>query len=406
MEKIRLGFIGMGLRGSWLLKTIVNNFPEVDVVAICDFYPDKVEKGQEIVRENRGCDCKGYADYRELLADEEVNTVVISSSWEAHVPLAIATMRAGKITALEVGGAYSVDDCWELVKTYEETKTPFMFLENCCYGKRELLANSLVRHGVLGEVVYCHGAYLHDCRNSIADGVNLRHYRLRNYLARNCDNYPTHDLGPIARILNINRGNRMLSLVSVASKARGMHEYVKDKEEFSHLHDKTFHQGDVVQTLITCADGAVISLKLDTSLPHYYSRELTVSGTKGIYKEEGDVVFEDNKGLDRDKEISHYFNTASAYEEQYLPDCWKNITEEEIKAGHGGMDVLQFKAFFDAVKADAPMPIDVYDAASWMVISCLSEASIRSGGHPMDIPDFTRGNWIVRKPEDIVDFGL
>lgn len=399
MEKIRVGFIGMGLRGPGLLRTVVTNFPDVDVVAICDLYPDKVEKGQNIVKENRGCTCKGYTDYQELLADEEINTVIISASWESHVPLAIATMKSGKITALEVGGAYSVDDCWELVKTYEETKTPFMFLENCCYGKRELLACNLVKQGVLGEVVYCHGAYVHDCRNSIADGINLRQYRLRNYLARNCDNYPTHDLGPIARMLNINYGNRMVSLVSVASKARGMAEYIKGKEQFSHLYDKTFRQGDVVQTLITCADGAVISLKLDTTLPHYYSRELTVSGTKGIYKEEGDVVFEDNKGLDREKEISHYFNTASQYEEKYLPDCWKTITEEEIQSGHGGMDVLMFKAFFDAVKAGAPMPIDVYDAASWMVITCLSEDSIRNGGHPMEIPDFTRGGWIVRKPE-------
>ena len=406
MQKIRVGFIGMGLRGPGLLRTVLTNFPEIEVVAICDSYPDKIEKGQNIVREIRGVDCKGYTDYREFLEDTEINTVVISASWESHVPLAIATMRAGKITALEVGGAYSVDDCWELVKTYEETKTPFMFMENCCYGKRELLASSLVKHGILGEVVYCHGAYLHDCRRSIADGINLRNYRLRNYLSRNCDNYPTHDLGPIARILNINRGNKMVSLVSLSSKAKGMNEYIKDKEEFAHLHDKKFSQGDVVQTLITCADGAVISLKLDTTLPHYYSRELTVSGTKGIFKEEGDVVYEDSRELDREKEIDHYFNTASEYEDKYLPECWKNITQEEIASGHGGMDVLMFKSFFEAVQAGKPMPLDVYDAASWMSISCLSEISIRCGGHPVEIPDFTRGNWIIRKPEDIVDFGI
>lgn len=402
MEKIRVGFIGMGLRGPGLLKNVLTNFLDVDVVAICDCYPDKVEKGKNIVKEKRGYECKGYVDHREFLADDKINTVIISSAWESHVALAVASMKAGKITALEVGGAYCVEDCWELVRVYEETQTPFMFLENCCYGRRELLANSLVRNGVLGEVVYCHGAYLHDCRSEIADGINLRHYRMRNYLARNCDNYPTHDLGPIARILDINRGNRMVSLVSVASKARGMAEYIKGKEQFSHLYDKTFRQGDVVQTLITCADGAVISLKLDTTLPHYYSRELTVSGTKGIYKEEGDVVYEDNKGHDREKAINHYFNTSSQYEEKYLPDCWKTITEEEIQSGHGGMDVLMMKAFFNAVKAGAPMPIDVYDAASWMAISCLSEISVQGGGRPVDIPDFTRGNWLLRQPEDII----
>ena len=405
MDKIRVGFIGMGRRGPGLLTNVLVNFPEVDVVAICDVYRDKAESGRDIVKKKRDCDCKIYTDYKELLADEEINTVVVTASWESHVSLAVACMKAGKITALEVGGGYSIEDCWHLVRVWEETQTPFMFLENCCYGKNELLANSLVRHDVFGEVVHCHGAYVHDCREHIADGINLRHYRLRNYLNRNCDNYPTHELGPIAKILNINRGNRMVSLVSVASKARGMSEYVKDKEAFAHLQGKTWKQGDIVETIITCADGATISLKLDTTLPHPYSREFTVSGTKGCYREEGNFVYENSMNRDKGEEMSNYFNNAVDYEEKYLPRCWKNITKEKLESGHGGMDVLLFRAFFDAVKNGEEMPIDVYDAASWMAITCLSEASIQKGGHPVDIPDFTNGAWLIREPKDIVDFG-
>ena len=405
MDKIRVGFIGMGRRGPGLLSNVLVNFQDVDVVAICDSYLDKAEKGRDMVKEKRGCDCKVYTDYKEFLADEEINTVVISASWEAHVPLAVACMKSGKITALEVGGAYSIEDCWHLVRVYQETRTPFMFLENCCYGKKELLANSLVRHGVFGEVVHCHGAYVHDCRVQIADGINLRHYRQRNYLNRNCDNYPTHELGPIAKILNINRGNRMVSLVSVASKARGMSEYVREKEEFAHLQGKTWKQGDIVETIITCADGATISLKLDTTLPHPYSREFTVCGTKGCYREEGNLVYEDSMNQDKGEYMENYFNNAVEYEEKYLPQCWKSITKEELESGHGGMDVLLFRAFFDAIKNDEEMPIDVYDAVSWMVITCLSEVSIQNGGHPVDIPDFTNGEWLLRAPKDIVDFG-
>lgn len=405
MDKIRVGFIGMGRRGPGLLTNVLVNFPEVDVVAICDAYRDKAENGREIVKNKRECECEVYTDYKELLADEEVNTVVITASWEAHVSLAVACMKAGKITALEVGGAYSIEDCWHLVRVWEETQTPFMFLENCCYGKKELLANSLVRHDVFGEVVHCHGAYVHDCREHIADGINLRHYRLRNYLNRNCDNYPTHELGPIAKILNINRGNRMVSLVSVASKARGMGEYVKYKEAFAHLQGKTWKQGDIVETIITCADGASISLKLDTTLPHPYSREFTVCGTKGCYREEGNIVYEDRMDHEKGLYMENYFNNAVDYEEKYLPQCWKNITKEELESGHGGMDVLLFRAFFDAIKNGEEMPIDVYDAASWMAITCLSEASIQNGGHPVDIPDFTNGAWLLREPKDIADFG-
>lgn len=405
MKKICVGFIGMGQRGPGLLTNVLTNFKDVEVIAVCDVYPDKVEIGKNVVKEIRGQECIGYTDYKELLNNEEINTVIISASWEAHVPLAIETMRAGKITGLEVGGAYSVDDCWQLVRTYQETQTPFMFLENCCYGKYELLANSLVRHGVFGEVVYCHGAYVHDCRQEIANGAKLRHYRLRNYLSRNCENYPTHELGPIAKILNINRGNRMVSLVSVASKARGLSEFVKEKDEFAHLCGKSFCQGDIVETIISCADGTTISLKLDTTLPHPYSREFTVSGTKGCFKEEGYIVYEDKMGMEKGDGMDCYFNSAKDYEEQYLPECWKTITQEELDSGHGGMDVLLFRAFFDAIKNDAEMPIDVYDAASWMVISCLTEISIKNGGHPVDIPDFTSGEWIMREPKDIVNFG-
>lgn len=133
-------------------------------------------------------------------------------------------------------------------------------MENRCYGSKELLVTALVRDGTLGEVVYCH-----DARKEICDGVKNRHCRLRNYLTRNCDNYPTHSLGPIAKSLNINRGNRMLKLVSMASKSRGVKAFIEGKEEYDFLKDKTFAQGDVAPTMITCADGTLITLKLLSS---------------------------------------------------------------------------------------------------------------------------------------------
>lgn len=402
VNQIKLGFIGLGNRANVLLRNILALMGDVDVVAGCDNYADRVQDFCALVKEKRGVEPKGYASYQELLADENVNTVIISASWEAHIPLAIASMRAGKITGLEVGGAYAINDCWELVKAYRETKTPFMFLENCCYGKNELLTTNLVRKGIFGEVVYCHGAYCHDLRPQIAEGAAKRHYRLRNYLSRNCENYPTHELGPIAKILNINRGNRMVTLTSVASKARGMHEYLKGKGEPKELLDKNFMQGDVVHSLITCADGSVISIKLDTTLPHFYSREFTVCGTKGTYKEDGDVIYID--GTSGHGYCNEHYENAKELHEQYLPKEWKTLTKEEIEAGHNGMDTLTLKAFFECAKTGAEMPIDVYDAASWMAITCLSEASIKNNGAPVEIPDFTSGEWVLRDPKDVVDF--
>ena len=402
MEKIKLGFLGLGGRGNGLLGNVLRNFPDVDVVAVCDSYEDRTAAAAKRIADARGNTPKAYGHYTELLADPNVNTVIISASWEAHVPLAVEAMKAGKAVGLEVGGAYSIDDCWRLVRTWEETKVPFMFLENCCYGQRELLATKLVREGKMGEVVYCHGAYCHDLRGEISGGVANRHYRLRNYLIRNCENYPTHDLGPIAKLLNINRGNRMLKLTSMASKSRGLAEYVKGKEEYAFLEGKNFAQGDVVVTMITCADGAMITLKLDTTLPRACSREFSVSGTKGMYAEEGNVLLLDEKEFNHELGMPAYWNTADEYKNEQ-PRIWREITEEEIKAGHGGMDTLMLRSFFGALLSGEEMPIDVYDAASWMAVTCLSEASIANGSQCVDIPDLTGGQWVLRDPLDVTD---
>lgn len=403
-DKIKIGFIGLGQRGKGWLGAVLKSFADdLQVVAVCDVYPDRVKDTVELIEKESGVKAAGYVNAEDLFGDGNVKAVIISAAWEAHIPLAIKAMESGKITALEVGGAYSVDDCWQLVRTYEKTKTPFFFMENCCYGKKELLATGMARKGLLGEIVYCHGAYCHDLREEISYGVKNRHYRLRNYLSRNCDNYPTHELGPIAKLLDINRGNRMVSLASFSSKARGLETFVLNHEDLADLHGKRFMQGDVVETVITCADGTLISLKLDTTLPHAYSREFTVNGTKGVYSEIGNIALTEGK-FDHEKNMDDYFDTAKEYENECLPKVWREMTPEQIEAGHGGMDFLMMREFIAAVKNNKEMPIDVYDAAAWMVITCLSEDSVANGGQSVAIPDFTNGQWVMRERKDVTEF--
>lgn len=236
---------------------------------------------------------------------------------------------------------------------------------------------------------------MHDLREEVAFGKERRHYRLRNYINRNCENYPTHELGPIAKVLGINRGNRMVSLVSMASKARGLHEYImqkkSDDEELVGTH---FNQGDIVSTIIKCAGGETITLSLDTTLPRYYSRGFTVRGTKGMYEEATDSVF-----LDGNEHFGWRENWGNAekYSEKYEHPIWKAYKESGVQGSHDGMDWLEFDRFFDAILEDKPFEIDVYDAAAWMCITALSEQSIALGGAPVAIPDFTNGMWTMRK---------
>ena len=247
MEKIRMGGNGLGNRGYALIGTVLS-CEEAEITSVSDVYQDRIDRAAEKVKKLRGNDVKKYIDYRELLNDTQTDAVLIASGWENHVEAAVLAMKCGKAVAMEVGGAYSIEDCYRLVDTYRETQTPFMLMENCCFDKFELLTTSLVRAGKLGEIVHCHGAYAHDLRDEVTGGNVNRHYRLNNYLRRNCENYPTHELGPIAKLLDINRGNRMVSLVSVASKSAGLKEYVKSRKPDPALEGKEFAQGDIVRS--------------------------------------------------------------------------------------------------------------------------------------------------------------
>ncbi|MCR5040554.1 MAG: Gfo/Idh/MocA family oxidoreductase [Clostridia bacterium] len=388
---LKVGVIGLGGRGHGLMRGELLPRKDVEVVHVCDLFPDRAKAGADSVEELRGVRPKQTTDYRNVINDPDVEAVFIYTAWEQHIGIAVAALDAGKHTAVEVGGAYGIKDCWELVDAAERSKATFMFLENCCYDRSELMVFNMVKQGLFGEIVHAAGAYGHDLRDEIAFGAKNRHYRLRNYICRNCENYPTHDLGPIAKIMRINRGNLMLRLNSVASRSAGLHEFVRAKMPGSPLENTVFAQGDTVDTVITCADGSTIHLMLQTTLPRYYSRNFTICGTKGMFSEENDCVMLD--GIT--PEDGNLRGNASSFHEKYDSPLW-NDPEELKKHGHGGMDCLTHAAAVETFLAGTPSPIDVYDAAAWMSISCLSEQSIRLLGAPVEIPDFTRGRWRKR----------
>ena len=396
-NKLRLGMVGMGCRGYEVMKTVLG-VDGVALTCVCDLYPDRTEKARAKAEKMQGFSPRVTDDWHTMTDKKELDAVLVTCSWESHIEMAVAFMEAGIPVGVEVGGAYSVEDCFLLVRTFERTGTPVMLLENCCYGRYELMVMNMAEQGLFGEIVHCEGGYRHDLRREITFGKENRHYRLRNYLARCCENYPTHELGPISQILHINRGNRMLSLVSVASKAKGLHDYIGRTENADRsLLERDFAQGDVVTTIIKCANGETVTLTLDTTLPRAYSRQFTVQGTRGMYSEENNSVY-----LDTDHDESMHFswkkqwNNAESYLERYEHPIWREFLADGLRGGHGGMDYLVYRDFVRCVREGLPMPIDAYDMASLMCISALSEQSIAMGGAPVAIPDFTSGRWLTR----------
>ncbi len=411
LNPARIGVVGLGVRTEVLLVSLFG-MPEVEIVALCD-RSDKAIGRIEAVFAKHGVSLpRIYRDYHELLAYDDVDAVLIPTSWNSHLPIAADTLAAGKYAAIEVGGASSTEELWQLVHASERTGVSCMMLENCCYARNELLVLNMARQGLFGEIVHCAGGYEHDLRE-YAIALEHGYERSVHNRFRNADLYPTHQLGPIAKILHINRGNRFLSLTSTASKSRGMQ--AMRREHFgcgSDQADLPFNKGDVVTTVIKCAGGETITLTHCISLPRPYSRNGRVQGTHGIWLEDAQGVYLD--GHSPSEELldvagnpytRHFWEPLDAYYEKYEHPIWRRWRDRPL-GGHGGADSLALRAFVDAVQRRGVTPIDVYDCAAWMSVTCLSEQSIAMGSQPVAFPDFTNGKWMTRETAPVGDWTL
>lgn len=397
-EFVNIGVIGLSGRGSSMMRELLK-CDGVKVPAVCDKYEDRAQHGAEIVKEEAGYEPDVYLDYKEMLKRDDLDAIFCATTWITHARIAIDSMRAGKHVAMEVGGAASIEECWQMVRASEETGKFCMLLENCCYDRKEMAIYNMVKQGIFGEIIHMQGGYQHDLRDEISLGRENRHGRLYNFQMRNGELYPTHQLGPISKVLGINRGNRYISLCSMASKSRGLNEWIKaNKGEDYDLADYHFNQGDVVTTMIKCANGETVVLTHDCSLPRNYSRAYRVQGTKGLYMEDGETIYLEGRTKHKEGDWMHEPENFDDYLEEFEHPLWKKYRQDGVHAGHGGMDYLVLSAFAESVRLDSKPPIDVYDAATWMAVTCLSEQSIALGSAPVAFPDFTNGMWIDREP--------
>ncbi|GAB3880555.1 Gfo/Idh/MocA family protein [Spirosoma agri] len=412
LSKVRLGFIGIGARGRNHLQQALFR-EDVEVTAICDIDPKAIARANAMIekagRKTPVAYSTGDEAFLQLLKRDDIDGVVIATPWEWHTPMAVATMKAGKYAGLEVSATVTLKESWDLVNTYEKTGAHCMLLENVCYRRDVMAILNMVRQGMFGEMTYAHCGYEHDLRNikfndgqSIggvgaefgAKGFSEAHWRTQHSVDRNGDLYPTHGLGPVAHWLNINRGNRFTHLTSTATKSRGLHKYIVDKGGADHPNAKVnFKLGDVVTTVVECANGENIVIIHDTNSPRPYSLGFRAQGTQGIWMDDGDTIY-----LEGVSPKPHQWESFTPYQEKYDHPLWKQHAQTAQNAGHGGIDFFVLRGFIESIKNQVAPPIDVYDAAAWSAISPLSEQSIAGGSKPMEIPDFTRGKWKTNKP--------
>ncbi len=407
--KVRLGFIGVGSRGLNHLQNALSR-NDVSVTAICDIDPARITEALDMAAKAGYKKPATYQQnefsYLEMLKRGDLDGVIISTPWEWHVPMAVAGMKAGKYVGLEVPCAITIAECWDLVNVSEATGMPCMILENVCYRRDVMAILNMVRQDVFGEIVHCQCGYQHDLRGIKfspgaefgGKGTGEARWRTQHSVMRNGDIYPTHGIGPIANMLNINRGNRFVSITSTATKSRGLHEYATKVGGKEHPSANTgFKLGDVVTSVIKTANGESIVVSHDTNLPRPYSLGFRVQGTKGIWMNDGNTVYVEGKSP------HDTWEPAGEYYKNHDHPLWKTHASKAEGQGHGGMDFFVLHAFVESVKRKAPTPLDVYDAAAWSAISQLSEDSIANGGAPQMFPDFTKGQWMHRKPVFALD---
>lgn len=410
-EKINIGFVGTGLRG----QNHINNILQLDHVVsscFCDIDPEAVKLTTELYAKHHHPTPKVYSGdvhaFKEMLASEDLDAVLVATNWAWHTPVIKESLSHNIYTAVEVSGATSIDECWEWVHAVEASETHLMFLENVCYRRDVMAVLNMVRDNVFGELLHCRGGYLHDLRHVKLEGVNNTvnfgeggvgeaRWRTHHSLHRNGELYPTHGLGPIAHALNINRGNRLTKMTSSATKARSLNKYIIDHAEGgedSKLAHLPWQLGDIVTSTISTALGETIVLTHDTNSPRPYSLGFRIQGTQGLI----DLDYGTQRIYVEGESPSHQWEEATKWIEKYDHPLWQRDGAVAINGGHGGMDYFLDRAFVESVRRDIAPPIDVYDAAAWKVITPLSESSIRQGGMPQEIPDFTNGRWMHRNP--------
>lgn len=412
-SKISVAIIGVGLRGQNHLDLLLRR-NDVEVTAICDIDDRMLSSAREMINASKKKMPEIFTGdpyaWKKMLEKKGIQGIIIATPWEWHKEMIISSLEAGiKYIGSEVMIGTTLEDHWQVVRAAEKYQGHVMMLENVCYRRDVMAVLNMVRQNLFGELIHLQGGYQHDLREvKFNDGKSAygngcefgekgwseASWRTEHSVHRNGDLYPTHGIGPIAHYININRGNRFVSLSSFSSKARGLHDYIVKKCGPEHPNAKVnFKLGDVVTTSIACANGETILLQHDTNLPRPYSLGFRVQGTNGIWMDLNKSIY-----IEGESAKPHQWDNQKEWLDKFDHPLWKKYGNDASGAGHGGMDFFVIHSFIESMKRNVVTPMDVYDAASWSAITPLSETSVELGNQTVEFPDFTSGKWMFRKP--------
>ena len=402
MPVVRVGFIGLGMRGPGAVERFTH-LDGVEIKAICDLHPERVEKSQAILKKAGLPEAATYTGseeaWKELCDRPDIDLVYIATDWARHAPIIIYAMQKGKHVACEVPAVTSLQEAWDVVNTAERTQRHCMMLENCVYDFFELTTLNMAQQGLFGDVLSTKGAYIHNLEPfwKYYEG----NWRLKFNQENRGDVYATHGLGPACWVLNIHRGDRMEYLTSMDVPATSIPRFMK--KELG-VENPVVKNGEMTQTLIKTALGKTIYLEHNVASYRPYDRMYQVIGTDGFankYPNEGYALRPTEQNLKavpnhEDLKSHDYVSDATRDElmKKYQHPIQKEIAEKAKKVGgHGGMDFIMDYRLIYCMRNGLPLDMDVYDLAEWSVIGDLTRLSLEHQSAPVAFPDFTRGAW-------------
>lgn len=391
IDIVRVGFVGVGGMGGAHVKNFLG-LEGIEIVALCDIDSARNEEVSSWVTDDGRAPPAMYGrhetDFVRMCETEDLDLVFTATPWEWHVPVCVSAMENGKHAATEVPATYTTDDCWRLVEYAEKYRKHCVMMENCNYDRPEMMVFHMARLGLLGDILHAECGYLHDLREIKFSEVGEGLWRRAHSMVRDGNLYPTHGLGPVANVMDINRGDQFEYLVSMSSPSQGLQEWAMANYPENHLKRRErYVLGDVNTTMIKTVRGRTIYLSHDTNLPRPYSRIHMVQGTKGLFQGYPHRVH--IEGLSPGHEWQDWMDLRDKYDHP----LWKDLEEQSEGAGHGGMDFIEDYRLVKCLREGKPTDMNVYDAAAMSVITPLSEWSVANRSRPIDVPDFTRGRW-------------
>ena len=407
---VRIGIIGLGDRGSGAVERL-SYIEGVEIKALSDLRKSAVDDSQKYLASIGRPAAAGFSgddlSWKGLVEMTDLDLIYICTPWEWHTQMSVYAMEKGKHVACEVPIARTIDEAWQLVETSERTKKHCMMLENCCYDFFELLTLNMARQGLFGDIVHCEGAYIHNLMgynfkkpldDQQSDGAYTGMWRLKENASRNGNLYPTHGLGPVCQILNINRGDRMEYLTSMSTTdftmGKEAEKLASSDPFFAEFAGKRY-RGNMNTSLIRTSLGKTIMIQHDVSSVRPYSRLHVVSGTAGAAMKFPSELIALGESWLKDDEMKEIW-------QKYTPEIINRVGEmaKEV-GGHGGMDFIMDWRLIDCLRNGLPVDQDVYDGALWSSVAPLSEWSVANNSQSIVVPDFTVGSWKTNKPHGI-----